>query len=88
MWIDPNRYKSVGAVLELAREKAGLTQVQLAATLKKPQSFISSYEAGQRRIDVLELIRIADALKVDSRRLFADILKSAELARKVRNSRP
>ena len=71
--------------MESVREKAGLTQAQLAVTLKKPQSFVSSYEAGQRRIDVLELIRIADALQADARRVFADILRSADPVRKSRN---
>ena len=46
----------------------------LAHLLGKPQSFVSNYEKGQRRIDVLELIRIADALDDDSRDVFADIL--------------
>jgi hypothetical protein len=31
--------------------------------LRKPQSFASNYERGNRRIDVLELLRIVDALK-------------------------
>jgi hypothetical protein len=34
---------------------------------------------GQRRIDVLELLRIVDALKGNPRRLFGDILKRHEL---------
>lgn len=48
-----------------ARKKVGLTQQDLARKLRKPQSFVSNYEKGQRRIDVLELLRIADALKAD-----------------------
>ena len=75
MWVQPKEYKHVGAALAAARGRAGLTQAQLAKLLRKPQSFVSNYERGQRRIDVLELLRIAEAMKVDARRVFADILR-------------
>ena len=75
MWVQPKEYRVVGAVLAAARERAGLTQQQLAKLLRKPQSFVSNYERGQRRIDVLELLRIVKSLKGDPRRVFADILK-------------
>ena len=75
MWVNPKDYKHVGAALAAARGRAGLTQVQLARLLRKPQSFVSNYERGQRRIDVLEMLRIVEALKGNPRRMFADILK-------------
>jgi transcriptional regulator with XRE-family HTH domain len=75
VWVHPREYKLVGAALAAARERAGLTQQQLARVLRKPQSFVSNYERGQRRIDVLELLRIVEALKGNPRRVFADILK-------------
>jgi transcriptional regulator with XRE-family HTH domain len=75
VWVQQQEYKHVGAALAAARERAGLTQVQLAKLLRKPQSFISNYERGQRRIDVLEMLRIVEALKGDPRRVFSDILR-------------
>jgi transcriptional regulator with XRE-family HTH domain len=60
-------------LLVAAREKAGLTQQQLADRLGKPQSFISKYEGGERRIDVIEFIQIADALNMDASRAIRDI---------------
>ncbi len=75
MWVQPKEYKHVGAALAAARDRAGLTQAQLAKALRKPQSFVSNYERGQRRIDVLELLRIVEALKGDARRVFAEIIK-------------
>jgi transcriptional regulator with XRE-family HTH domain len=60
-------------LLVAAREKAGLTQQQLADRLGKPQSFISKYEGGERRIDVIEFIAIADALNMDASRAIRDI---------------
>ena len=58
------------AVLAASRKDAGLTQRELAARLKRPHSFISKIEAGERRLDVLEFVEIAKALKVDPVDLF------------------
>jgi transcriptional regulator with XRE-family HTH domain len=74
VWVQPKEYKHVGDALAAARDRAGLTQVQLAKLLRKPQSFVSNYERGNRRIDVLELLRIVDALKGDPLKVFRDIL--------------
>ncbi len=49
-------------VLREARVAARLTQAELAKRLGAPQSFVSKYESGNRRIDVLQFRRIALAL--------------------------
>ena len=41
--------------LRSARMEKGLTQVQVAKKLKRPQSYISNIESGQQRVDVVEL---------------------------------
>lgn len=46
---------------ELRTEK-GLTQVQLSETLGMPQSFVSKYETGERRLDVIELRQVCQSL--------------------------
>ena len=74
MWIHPYEFKAAGQVLGVFRMRAGLRQQDVAAALGKPQSFVSSYEAGQRRIDILELARIAEALSTDPRAIFAEVL--------------
>lgn len=48
------------------RQRQGITQTQLSEKLQRPQSFVSKYENGERRIDLIEFIEIADALGIDS----------------------
>jgi transcriptional regulator with XRE-family HTH domain len=75
VWVQQKEYAEVGAALARARERARLTQQQLAKLLRKPQSFVSNYERGQRRIDVLELLRVVEALGGDPVEVFREILK-------------
>lgn len=49
--------------LKKARQEAGLTQVQVAKKLGRPQSHVSNVEAGQQRVDVIELQRFAKMYK-------------------------
>lgn len=44
------------------RKAAGITQVELAEWLGKPQSFVSKVERGERRLDVIEFCQVAEAL--------------------------
>lgn len=52
----------VGRVLKDLRVKASMTQQQLADALGSPQSFVSKYEIGERRLDVLEVRAVCVAL--------------------------
>ena len=47
--------------------EAGLTQLELASRLGIPQSFVSKYESGERRLDVLELRLVCQAVGVSLR---------------------
>ena len=59
------RYQIFRKLLIEARENSGLTQVQVAELLQKPQSFVSKYERGERRLDFTEFVEIAAALEID-----------------------
>jgi transcriptional regulator with XRE-family HTH domain len=58
------RYDRLKTLLVEARQSAGLTQAALAAKLSRPQSFVSKYERGERRLDLVEFLEVADALGV------------------------
>lgn len=56
-----------GRLVSLLREmriEAGLTQVDLAARIEKDQTYVSRYESGQRRLDVLEVREICQVVGV------------------------
>ncbi len=53
------RYRRFLARLKDARIKAGLTQWQVARALRRPQSFVSKCESGERRVDIIELEDLA-----------------------------
>jgi transcriptional regulator with XRE-family HTH domain len=53
------RYEQFLGKLKQARIEAALTQVEVADRIKRPQSFVSKIESGERRIDVVELNELA-----------------------------
>ncbi len=53
------RYRRLLARLREARLDAGLTQAEVAKALRRPQSFVSKCESGERRVDVIELQDLA-----------------------------
>jgi transcriptional regulator with XRE-family HTH domain len=60
-----DRHIALIALLIEKREKAGLTQAELAEKLGEYQSFIARLESGQRRVDVVEFIELAEILGFD-----------------------
>ncbi len=53
------RYRALLVRLKQARQQAGLTQAEVATALRRPQSFVSKCESGERRLDVVELEELA-----------------------------
>jgi len=56
--------KKLQRLLKKLRKEAGLSQQALADSLGKPQSFVSKYESGERRLDILELRLICHHLGI------------------------
>lgn len=76
-WVTSEAYSALVEVLVQARLGAGLSQRDLAERLEKPRSFVSKIETKERRIDVLEMIDLAEALEVDALELFKDVMSAA-----------
>ena len=67
------KHRALIAVIVGARNAAGLTQRQLAAKLKRSNSFVWKLEAGERQLNVLEFIEIARALDAKASALMGQI---------------
>lgn len=65
--------KIVVEILRDARIAAGLTQADLARRIDRDQSHISLIEGSQRRLDVVEFHRLAEAIGADPVALFVKI---------------
>ena len=60
-----NQQKRVLVLLRDIRIDAGLTQSELASRLDRDQTFVSKYESGERRLDILELREVCQAIGID-----------------------
>lgn len=57
-------HRRLSWLLRQLRLEAELTQVEVAKRLHAPQPFVSKYESGDRRLDLIELRHVVDALEV------------------------
>ena len=60
-----NQQKKLVVLLRGVRVEAGLTQSELASRLGTDQTFISKYESGERRLDILELREVCQVIGID-----------------------
>ncbi|MBM0205646.1 helix-turn-helix transcriptional regulator [Micromonospora sp. STR1s_5] len=69
------RQQRLAQLLIRYREEAGLNQVDVARALGRHQPFISNLESGQRRLDVVELLDLADVVGFDPLELIRELKK-------------
>lgn len=72
IWTD--QHTRLRDLLKAKRQAQGLTQAQVAEKLKRPQSFVAKFERGERRIDVIEFLQLADLIGFDPHEML-DALK-------------
>jgi transcriptional regulator with XRE-family HTH domain len=70
------RHKALIALLIERREALGMTQTQLADRLGEYQSFVARLESGQRRVDVVEFLELAEVLGFDAGKALAAVRKA------------
>ncbi len=69
----PRHVRLIDLLVE-QRKRAGLSQADLAERLDRYQSVVSSMESGGRRVDVVELLDIAEVIGLDVHALINDLL--------------
>ena len=67
------KYRHFRTLLTDARLRAGLTQAALAKRLGRPQSFVSKFENGERRLDLIEFLDVARAVRLDPMRVIDEL---------------
>jgi len=68
------RYGQLLDLLVSGRKNADLTQIEVAARLGRPQSFVSKYENGERRLDVVEFLEVSRAIECDPIKLIRSLV--------------
>jgi transcriptional regulator with XRE-family HTH domain len=71
-------YAALIRILVETRKQAGMTQQDVADRLSKPQSYVAKIEGGERRLDIVELIVLAKAMKAEPSALFDRVLTALE----------
>ena len=75
------RYTVFLKVLRTTRERAGLTQTQLARKIGATQTFVSKCERGERRVDVVELRTFCQAFGLSLKQFVSKLEKAFTKAR-------
>ena len=66
-------YDAFRALLIDGRARAQLTQAQTAERLGRPQSFVSKYETGERRLDIVEFLQVCHVIGIDPLLAISDL---------------
>ena len=74
--IRTKRHKQLVEALIAERKKAGIRQIPLAKKLKRSQTWIARIESGERRIDVIEFLELAEAIGFDAQAMIAMLLRT------------
>jgi len=63
--LERQKYEFLRSELKKTRLDASLRQIDLAKLLKKPQSYVSKIESGERNLDIIDFIAYTEALGAD-----------------------
>ena len=63
--VHSERQQTIATALANQRREKGLTQAKVAEALGRHQPFIANIESGERRVDLVELLDIAEVIDLD-----------------------
>ena len=66
----------LAALLRQVRLDAGLTQAEVAKKIGESQSYVSKYENGEQRLDLIELEAVCKAVEISLPHLVKRYLES------------
>ena len=80
-----NESKCIASLLKRYRNKASLTQTQLATLIGTGQSYVSKIERGELTVSIIDMLHICTALQVDPSKFISDLeieIKSVRMLKK------
>lgn len=86
--IRTKRHQRLVEILITARKQAGIRQAELARRVGKTQTFVTRFEAGQRRIDAIELLALCRIIGIDPVKMVRKLLKVEDELWRPRGSSP
>ena len=72
--LERQKYETLRSELKKARLEAKMLQIDVAKKLKKPQSYISKIESGERNMDLIEFINYCEALDISAQKWLKNLL--------------
>lgn len=78
------RYQVLAKMLGDLRKQKGMLQQDVADQLNRPQAFVSKYESGVRRLDMVEFLDVVAVLGADPIQLLKQFIAQTDKARTVR----
>jgi transcriptional regulator with XRE-family HTH domain len=75
--VSTKKYEVFRKMLVEARLSTGMTQRELSERLNFPQSYVSKYENGERRLDLIEFLQIAEVLNINVVTFVAAVQKAS-----------
>lgn len=76
---DPEKGRNaLRLLLRELRKKAGIRQKELAQRLGRPQSYVSKYEIGERKLDLIEILEVCQVVGIsleEFTRKFSTVIK-------------
>jgi predicted transcriptional regulator len=73
-----DRWEQLLKILKRLRVEKGLSQVQLAAHLDRPQSLIAKIESGERKLDVCQFLDYMEALEASAEDVIREMGQSVK----------